>query len=336
MISHPLAPYAIQLSKGRKYPEAEDPLRSPFQRDRDRIVHSKAFRRLSGKTQVFIPSYGDHYRSRLTHSLEVSMTSRDIARALALNEDLCECIALAHDLGHTPFGHAGEEAMNELMKKFHDHFEHNEQSLRVVEFLEKKSPDFPGLNLSFDVLEGLQKHEPGPHSLEAQAVDVADFITYLHHDIDDGLRSSLLSSEILTQASELWREVTEDLSFSALGKELFRRTAITRIIGILIHDLLMNFEKKSIALSEKIQKKADELYECLGEKLYMNEAVTEHALFGKKVVHFLFEWYSIHEEVLPGHVRKRFEQEKRHLVIKDYIAGMTDRFAIKRYNRFRK
>src|SRR5690606_2971338 len=149
-----LAPYAIKSSqtRGRKYPEPEDAYRTPFQRDRDRIIHCKAFRRLSGKTQVFVSRYGDHYRSRLTHSIEVAQVSRDIARSLGLNEDLCEAIALAHDLGHTPFGHAGEEAMSEMMGKFDDVFEHNEQSRRIVEKLEKKSEEYPGLNLSFEVI----------------------------------------------------------------------------------------------------------------------------------------------------------------------------------------
>lgn len=347
-----LAPYAIKasMSRGRKYPEPDDPLRNPFQRDRDRIVHCKAFRRLSGKTQVFIPSYGDHYRSRLTHSLEVSMTARDIARALHLHEDLCECIALAHDLGHTPFGHAGEEAMNDLLAKFGDHFEHNEQSLRVVEVLEQKSPDFPGLNLTFEVLEGLQKHQNIVHSLESQVVDIADFIAYLHHDLDDGLRSGILFREQLIQRSQLFREIGEDLEDGS--EELQRRICITRLMNLLVDDLIVMSKQRIseqglqaplnsqpsvpiVSFSEKIQKKADELYECLGQELYLHEKVVEHSVKGKNAIRFLFEWFSQHEDLLPRPVRERFEREPRHIVIKDYIAGMTDRFAlqlVRKYN----
>ena len=349
-----LASYALKAeeSKGRKYREPEDPYRTVWQRDRDRIIHSKAFRRLSGKTQVFVASYGDHYRSRLTHSLEVAQVARGVARALGLNQDLAETIALAHDLGHTPFGHAGEDAMNEIMKKYGDKFEHNEQSRRVVEILEKKSADYPGLNLSFETLEGLMKHrlyhddKKGPviHSLEAQLVDVSDLIAYHHHDMDDGLRSGILVYKEMEESLEIWRQVTEDLVYSELGEELYRKIAVTRLISILINDLIEETEKniknkkitkpldKAMAqpifsFSEKVQNRSESLAEFLGEKFYMHEKVYALAKRGQALIQKLFEIYSKNERLLPEDERKEFHRTPRHIVIKDYIAGMTDEYA---------
>lgn len=353
-----LAPYALKSSesKGRKHPEMEDPYRTPFQRDRDRVIHSKAFRRLSGKTQVFLSSYGDHYRSRLTHSMEVAQVSRDIARALGLNEDLCEVIALAHDLGHTPFGHAGEEAMSEMMGKFNDVFEHNEQSRRIVERLEVKSEEYAGLNLSFEVIEGMMKHrkfhDDGKtlvvHSLEAQVVDLADAIAYHHHDLDDGLRAGILQYDDLAEKIDLWKQAMEDLSFSDLGEDLFRHTVINRVISLLIHDVIEQTEKNIreynieepltqethrilVQFSEKVQKRVDQLSEFLGDHFYMHEKVSGQALHGQKIIKTLFELYSQQERLLPLPIREQFETEKRHIVIKDYIAGMTDEYAIGKY-----
>lgn len=346
---------AVQASK-RKYNEPEDPYRTPFQRDRDRIIHSKAFRRLSGKTQVFLASYGDHFRSRLTHSIEVAQVSRDIARALGLNEDLCETIALAHDLGHTPFGHAGEEAMSEMMAKYGDVFEHNEQSRRIVEVLEKKSPEYPGLNLTLAVLEGMMKHRrmhddgktPVIHSLEAQVVDLADAIAYHHHDLDDGLRAGLLKYEELTEQVELWKQVIEELSFSDLGEDLYRHVAITRLISILIQDVIevaaemiqqqaikaplaASGDRPLIAFSPRLQKRVEGLAEFLGEKFYLHQQISKQAAHGQNVIKHLFELYSKKEGLLPLPIRQQFEHEKRHIVIKDYIAGMTDEYALARY-----
>ncbi len=214
-----LAPYAQKNSnsQGRKYREKKDPLRLPFQRDRDRIIHAKAFRRLHGKTQVFRALHGDHFRSRLTHTLEVSQIARDIARNLQLNEDLAEAIALAHDLGHTPFGHAGEEALNEIMQKFGESFEHNRQSRRVVESIEQKYPDFPGLNLTYETLDGLIKHrtpydkgELGQSSLEAQIVNIADSIAYNAHDVDDGLRGNIIHINQFRKL-KIWPTIKDNL-----------------------------------------------------------------------------------------------------------------------------
>jgi len=355
-----LASYALRSSqsRGRRYEEAEDPYRTAFQRDRDRVIHCKAFRRLSGKTQVFVASYGDHYRSRLTHSLEVAQVARDIARALGLNEDLCEVIALAHDLGHTPFGHAGEEAMHEVMTKLGASFEHNEQSRRVVEVLEQKSSDYLGLNLTLETLEGLMKHRklhdddktPVVHSLEAQVVDLADAIAYHHHDLDDGLRAGILHYEDLSQHLEIWRQAIEDLDFSALGEELFRHVSINRVISLMINDVIesshLSIEKggvvfplvqlrQVIGFSDKVQQRVDVLADYLGDHFYLHERVTSLSARGQKVIKTLFGIYSKHEKLLPFDVRRQFEHEARHIVIKDYIAGMTDEYALEIYDEYR-
>ncbi|MDP2691313.1 MAG: dNTP triphosphohydrolase [bacterium] len=356
-----LAPYALRSSqsRGRKFSEVEDLYRTPFQRDRDRIIHSKAFRRLSGKTQVFVSSYGDHYRSRLTHSLEVAQVARDIAVALGLNQDLCETIALAHDLGHTPFGHAGEEAMSEMMARFNDYFEHNEQSRRIVEKLEIKSPDYPGLNLTLETIEGMMKHRkfhddgktPVIHSLEAQVVDLADAIAYHHHDLDDGLRSGILKYELISDQIELWRMGEEDLSLPQLGEALYRHMVINRIISLLIHDVIEESSRQLvqgdvlepleypnntlIRFSERQSARVEELADFLGEHFYLHQKVSSMAARGQKVIKSLFELYSQKDELLPAEIRVQFEAEKRHVVIKDYIAGMTDEFALKIFEEYR-
>lgn len=321
-------------------------------------MHCKAFRRLSGKTQVFVSSYGDHYRSRMTHSIEVSQVARGIARALGLNEDLCETIALAHDMGHTPFGHAGEEAMGEMMIKFDDTFEHNEQTRRVVEILEHKSEEYPGLNLTHETIEGLMKHRkfhddkktPVIHSLEAQVVDLGDAIAYHHHDLDDGLRSGALTYESLTEQLEIWRQASEELSLSELGEDLYRHIVINRVISMLINDAIENshqlIEERGIVkpldepgliicFSGRMQPRADDLADFLGEEFYLSDRVLNQAVKGQKVIKALFKLYSERDDLLPRTIRDQLDHEKRHVVIKDYIAGMTDEYAYKRYDEFK-
>ncbi|MFH0820385.1 MAG: dNTP triphosphohydrolase, partial [Candidatus Peregrinibacteria bacterium] len=267
-----LAPYAAFAveSRGRQYSEPEDPYRTCFQRDRDRIIHSKTFRRLKGKTQVFVAHYGDHYRSRLAHSMEVAQLSRDIARMLNLNEDLAEAIGLAHDLGHTPFGHAGQDEMDALLKEFGDRFEHNEQSRRIVEFFEEKKPDYPGLNLSFEVLDGLIKHRTTYDlpkitdtlmpSIEAQLVNVADEIAYMNHDIDDGLRSQILKVKDL-QKLALWQHAEKRVRQMPFGLWV---TAITSsFIMLMVNDLAENthqlISKQGIQRLEDVYKTPEPL-----------------------------------------------------------------------------
>ncbi|MDP2959864.1 MAG: deoxyguanosinetriphosphate triphosphohydrolase, partial [candidate division Zixibacteria bacterium] len=262
-----LAPYAMKSKEtlGRKYKEEDHPYRSFFQRDRDRIIHSSAFRRLEYKTQVFVNHEGDHYRTRLTHTIEVAQISRALARALKLNEDLTEAIALAHDLGHTPFGHSGEETLNEIMKSYGG-FEHNRQSLRVVDLLEERYPEFPGLNLTYEVREGIIKHEtiydrPVPAefnpkscpTLECQVVNLADEIAYTSHDIDDGLRSMVLSEEELNEV-ELWRETAEQIEKKY--KNLTPYQKISQAVRMIINQEVTDAIQETTARLNKSQVKS--------------------------------------------------------------------------------
>lgn len=363
-----LAPYA-QLSSnslGRQYKEPECIFRSCFQRDLDRIVHSTGFRRLEYKTQVFINHEGDYYRTRLTHSLEVSQISRGLARMLRLNEDLAQTIALAHDLGHTPFGHAGEAAMNTLMET-EGGFEHNEQSYRVVTELEERYPDFSGLNLSYEVLEGILKHSTeydnpknlsgfkttGYPTLESQLVNFADEIAYMNHDLDDGLQYGMLTFASLKEVT-LWQETfceVEKQYPKALDKVKRFRT-ISRLIHKLIDDLQTqtrkNIEAKKIetledvrqkgvdlvALSPSLQQKTKELKTFLYENMYGHWRVVRMQEKAKRIVKDLFEAYLSNPKTLPDEFYKRIGgalSTKRSIC--DYIAGMTDRFALQEHKK---
>lgn len=361
-----LAPYAVKSAEtqGRKHSEPEDDFRTCFQRDRDRIIHCKAFRRLKGKTQVFIAHYGDHYRTRLSHSLEVSQISRDIARTLGLNEDLAESIALAHDLGHTPFGHMGEEALDECLKPYGLNFEHNEQSKRIVEKLEHIYPNFPGLNLSSEVLEGLMKHQTAwDHpkcedtrqfqraSLEAQVVNLADEIAYHNHDIDDGLRSKILSWKEMKKLEIFERAVKfiEKQYGTIEDKKILRARMVSKIISLMIADLyettrerLFSYGIKKlgdvygskvqiIAFSKKMLEEIAELRKYLTDSLYFSETVSKAAKEGKEIIQFLFKYYKEHPKSLNLQMSDKGKEEKR---IRDYIAGMTDVFAKKEYLRY--
>ena len=333
-----------------------------FQRDRERIVHSKAFRRLDEKTQVLIAGSGDHYRTRLTHTIEVSQVSRDIARRLQLNEDLCEAIALAHDLGHPPFGHDGEFALNEVMEGFQMDFEHNKQSQRVVEVLEKVYPDFDGLNLSFEVLGGLIKHQTAwdqagkpfevfPH-LEAQVVNIADEIAYTNHDVDDGVRSGLIEIKHLRKF-ELWKLGEEEVA-QRYGKIKDEQVLISRVvsamIGAMVEDLckvtLANLKHNKIASLEDVKNHKGALVQLspdmsdklkktrmfLHENFYLHPTIGNDKIEGRRMIKKLFEYYHKNPENFP---KKQFLKKDSILVvtIKDYIAGMTDRFLI---NEFKK
>ncbi|MDP3980044.1 MAG: dNTP triphosphohydrolase, partial [Chlamydiota bacterium] len=241
-----LAPYASKcmFSKGRAFPEEEHPVRTAFQRDRDRVIHSRAFRRLEYKTQVFVNHEGDHYRTRLTHTMEVAQIGRNIARALRLNEDLTEAITLAHDVGHPPFGHSGEKALNKLMAN-NGGFEHNRQSIRIVEKIEKRYPDFDGLNLTWEVRKGLQKHLGNVSSLEAQTADIADDIAYLCHDLDDGLSSGLLFEKDLEQLS-LWRNIHMKIRerYPNAEPEVLHSYTVRSLIDYLVTSLLDESAKR--------------------------------------------------------------------------------------------
>lgn len=353
-----LANYAVKSgqSRGRNFPEQADDERLCFQRDKDRIIHSKAFRRLDEKTQVFVAGSGDHYRTRLTHTLEVAQIARDIARRLALNEDLCEAIGLAHDLGHPPFGHAGEQTLDEIMQTFGSHFEHNEQSKRVVEVLEKAYPDFEGLNLTYEVLEGLTKHQTAwdqagkkfevfPH-LEAQVVNLADEIAYSNHDMDDGLRSGFIKLEQL-QEFEIWKKALAEVrrKYGNIDDlQVLISRVISTIIAMMIADLckqtaenLAKFNIKSLAdvanhkgvlveFSEQMKIMLKELRRFLYDNFYLHPKIAAHTLRGKNMIRQLFQYYQQHPEQFP-------KEQSGIVAIKDYIAGMTDSFLLKEFNK---
>ena len=386
-----LAPYAVKSaeSKGREYEESPDPHRLAFQLDRDRIIHSKAFRRLKAKTQVFVAHYGDHYRTRLTHTLEVAQIARGVARTLGLNEDLTEAVALAHDLGHTPFGHAGEKALNECLQPFALRFEHNAQSQRIVEKLEQVYPDFPGLNLSYEVRMGLIKHrtpwdkpveqEPTYPCLEAQVVNLADEIAYLNHDLDDGLSARILEWEkvvklpLFAKAMEAAEKKYDSLKNDSRpvqsgsdqtvvtprdvlfrgapqGDMKWRPRVISQLINLMILDLYATSEKlirengieslENVYQSKKqlidfslgIKKEIQEINQFLLKNLYFHPRVYKKSQSGQKIIRDLWAKYEAAPDSLPVSKRSLIEAgEPKEVVIKDYIAGMTDEFAEKQW-----
>lgn len=362
-----LAPYA-QLSadtRGRAYEEEPPEWRTQYQRDRDRVIHSRAFRRLEYKTQVFLNGTGDHLRTRLTHTMEVAAISRNIARALKLNEDLTETIALAHDLGHSPFGHKGEAALDALMKG-HGGFEHNRQSLRVVELLEQKYPHFAGLNLSWEVREGLVKHftsydHPGKRkgfearssSLEAQAANLADEITYYSHDLDDGLTSGLLSEIKLLRDVQIWADAAQSVkkSYGILPDECRRYFIIRCIIDDQVKDVVYTTEervgaanvksvdavrlqaKPLVQYSPKRRELNLELRDYLYRNLYYNPEVHEPNRRAVRMLEELFVYYLQHHDQVGEQSRKRARKDGWHRAVCDYLAGMTDRYAIQEHQR---
>jgi dGTPase len=369
--SESLAPYAVTdaNSRGRRHPEPEHGFRSSFQRDRDRIVHSRAFRRLEYKTQVFVNHEGDHYRTRLTHSLEVALIGRTAGRALGLNTDLVESLALSHDLGHTPFGHLGEEVLDELMAS-HGGFNHNRQSLRIVEVLEDRYPDFPGLNLTWEVREGIAKHsgridperqpeflhyrpeESAP--LEAQMIDLVDEIAYNHHDIDDGLESRLLALDDLERNVSLFADHHRAVRTRFPGANIFQIQAMTLrgLINELVTDLVeasraaihsagietlddvRSCGENLLRLSAPAARRNLELKRFLNERLYRHTRMESARDRYREVVVGLFESYQESPALLPQPHQERVPQgEPLERVICDYVAGMTDRYALDEYQR---
>lgn len=366
---HPeLADYACSSSRsrGRRYHEESSDPRPIFERDRDRVIHCAAFRRLEYKTQVFLNHEGDYYRTRLTHSLEVAQIGRAIARRLQLNEDLTEALALAHDLGHTPFGHTGEEVLNRLMQGYGG-FEHNYQSFRVVDELEERYPEFDGLNLSWEVREGILKHST-PHdlpgqimeeflpgtvpSIEAQLINYADEIAYNNHDIDDGLKSGYLTLEQLKGVT-LWQRMSSQVRERYLtidDKRLVART-VSSLIGMQIQDIcqstrdnLQRFGVKTVEdlrrvnrvvvhFSGEVEEEGIELKRFLREKLYRHHKVDKMRVKAEHVLTRLFESYIRHQGLLPPQYRRRIEQNGLERTVADYLAGMTDRFALDDYKR---
>jgi dGTPase len=358
-----LAPFAEKSgdSRGREYSEPSHSYRTEFQRDRARIIHSRAFRRMEYKTQVFLNGTGDHLRTRLTHSIEVASISRTIARALGLNEDLAEAIALAHDLGHAPFGHSGEEMLAECMRD-HGGFDHNRQSVRVVELLETSYPNFPGLNLTFEAREGLRKHQllydfptPGEEkyhspSLEAQVADLADEITYYSHDLDDAVDFEILSAAQLGE-NEVWRRSHRAvLARYAGGREPeLHKLVIRDIIDNEVHDLVAT-SAKSIAESgvqsaDEVRRQpaplirySDELAEAnralrkfLYQNVYYHPRVSEVNRRACEMLRRVFEAYVVDPDRLGDGATRRIESEGLHRTVCDYVAGMTDRYLMEEY-----
>ncbi len=359
-----LQPYAVfsRKSRGRRFKEEEHPYRTAFQRDRDRIIHSTAFRRLEYKTQVFVYYEGDYYRNRLTHTIEVQQIARTIARILGVNEDLTEAISLAHDIGHTPFGHKGESVLNSLMKEFGG-FEHNKQGLRVVDKIEKRYKSFDGLNLTYEVREGIIKHsttydkpsvtefsEYASSSLESQVVNFADEITYTCHDIDDGLKSNIIKETELENET-IWKFIMKEVKKSIDKEYGLKRTAGVRfLINFLVEDLIgetrKNLKKISpqnvddirkgiqiVAFSPELKKSYDVLKKFLLEKMYYHYRIIRMAEKASMIIENLFHVYNKEPKLLPTHIYSKIGPEPKEQIICDYIAGMTDRFAQEEYKK---
>jgi len=363
-----LAPYAMRSrdSRGRRVAEPEHPLRTAFQRDRDRVLHSAAFRRLEYKTQVFVNHEGDYYRTRLTHTIEAAQITRTVARALGLNEELAEAVALAHDLGHPPFGHAGEHVLNDRMRA-HGGFDHNAQSLRTVDWIEVRYPNFRGLNLTFEVREGIIKHssfEARPAAqefdpkafpcLEAQIVDLADEIAYLAHDTDDGARAQMLTLDDLNRSS-LFREAARAVHGAGhkLEPRVERYQTVIRMIDTMVTDLARNLNltleesrvrsvddvrqagRALAGFSPPTAERVRELKQIMTERLYSHYRVRRMTEKAGRVLAALFDAYMSEPRQMPPHVLARNESdgEPTARVVADYIAGMTDRFALDEYRK---
>ncbi|MCB2155556.1 deoxyguanosinetriphosphate triphosphohydrolase [bacterium] len=362
-----LAPYAARsrASEGRIHAVNPDPLRTDFQRDRDRIIHSSAFRKLEFKTQVFVAhAGGDYHRTRLTHSLEVAQIARTVCGALGLNTDLAEAIGLGHDLGHTPFGHAGEEAMSECMKD-HGGFEHNAQGLRVVELLEERYPNFPGLNLTYEVREGIIKHDtdydtPDPHpgykpgkpaSLESQVCDLADEIAYNNADLDDALKMGLIVEKDLQKVDWVWEffEAARSKGASDIRDKFVKFRALSKLYDAHVHDALdtsaklieesgvqsledvYNHSGRLVSFSPEFQAKVRALKTFLMERVYFHPRILVATNKARRFVLALFENYLENPRQMPLKFQRRIPEEGAHQVICDYIAGMTDRYLMEQY-----
>ena len=358
-----IQPYGVKhrASRERVYEEKEHELRLPLHRDRDRIYHSRFFKRLQYKTQVFTNSEGDNFRTRLTHTLEVSGIARSVATNLGLNSHLAECIALAHDLGHAPFGHAGQDILSELMQG-NGGFEHNKQSLRIVQILEKRYPEFPGINLCKVTLSGIMKHggdyakselnelrlTEGP-SLESLLTDLSDEIAYTCHDIEDGLEMEYISVESLMQVS-LWKEMYTIMKnkYKEASMDLLTRSTIRGILNLLVTDLTttieMNLQKNKIETSSDLKKIWSEGIRIVGyseevfhqvrvlkkyllDDLYHHERVIQMSKRGQDIIEKLFAYFLNHLEEIPEAYRKRMEEDGKYRAVCDYISGMTDRYA---------
>ncbi|MCL6566617.1 MAG: deoxyguanosinetriphosphate triphosphohydrolase [Acidobacteriia bacterium] len=364
-----LAPYAMPVhrSRGRRYPEPAHPYRNDYARDRDRIIHARAFRRLEAKTQVFTRRYSDHFRNRLTHTLEVAQIARTVAGALGLNTDLAEALALAHDLGHPPFGHAGERRLDELMQEFGESFDHNLHALRIVEQFEQRYLDFPGLNLTFEVREGIIKHsrEYSPVEfpalaeyllelrppLEAQLIDLVDEIAYNTADLDDGREAGLLELEQILEAVPIFREQYEriDRRYPRARAKLKFNEALKRVLDRLATDLIeqtrrriqqagvadvdhvRQYPERLVGFSAAVAEQNAALKRFLYAQLYNHPALQEERERSVVILEELFRYYLDHPEAMPSYYAEQARREPRHRVVCDYIAGMTDQFLLEQH-----
>lgn len=362
----PLAPYAMrdERSQGRRYQESPHPYRTEYQRDRDRIIHTKAFRRLENKMQVFDPAYSDHFRNRLTHTIEVSQIARTISEALGLNTDLCEVLALSHDIGHPPFSHTGEKVLDRIMQDYDSGFNHNLHALRIVEYFEEKYASFPGLNLTFEVREGLIKHSrdydkdektfvdisayrPGERPpMEAQLIDPADEIAYNSADLDDGYHSGLLTLQEILDNVSLFREVYQEVrgKFPPAPEKLHFSETIRGLIDVLTTALIAHtrevieaegidsvekvrcFPRRVPGFGGRVEAQNREIKQFLKSRLYKHEILRRGRQRAEKVIQELFEHYAEHPARLPQSHYERVSSQPLHRVICDYIAGMTDQY----------
>ena len=366
-----LAPYALRAeeSRGRRHPESRHPYRNDFQRDRDRVVHSRAFRRLEDKTQVFTRRRSDHFRNRLTHTIEVAQISRTIAAELGLNEDLVEALALVHDVGHPPFGHAGERILNELMREHGDHFDHNLHALRTVEQFEQRYADFPGLNLTFEVREGIIKHsrdykgEEFPQlteylldqrpPLEAQLIDLTDEIAYSTADLDDAVEAKILTREqvrkgvplfarLYTEVEQRYPAASEKLKFYETLKRVLDRL-VSQLIAHsreLIHEAgvqsvedVRRFPRRLFAFSSEVDKERQQIREFLYQNVYFSAVLQPDKKQAEQVIADLFGFFMKMPRALPMSYQEKARHEPLHRIICDYVAGMTDNFILEQHRR---
>jgi len=366
-----LAPYALRAanSRGRRYPEPGHPYRNDFQRDRDRVVHSRAFRRLENKTQVFTRRYSDHFRNRLTHTIEVAQISRTIAAELGLNEDLVEALSLVHDVGHPPFGHAGDRTLDAIMRRYGDLFDHNLHALRIVEQFEQRYAEFPGLNLSFEVREGIVKHSGHHHPeefpqlaeylldlrppLEAQLIDLTDEVAYSTADLDDGVEAMILTREQVREGVPVFARMHAEVErrYPEAAEKLQFNEALKRVLDRLVSDLITNsrqliqesgvhsvdavreYPRRLLAFSMPVEEERRQLREFLYQNLYFSEELRPEKDQAEQVVTELFEFFMRAPEELPPSYQEKMQHEALYRIVCDYIAGMTDNFVLDQHRR---
>jgi dGTPase len=367
-----LAPYALRAeeSRGRRHPEAGHPYRNDFQRDRDRVVHSRAFRRLENKTQVFTSRRSDHFRNRLTHTIEVAQISRTIAAELQLNEDLVEALALAHDVGHPPFGHAGERILDAAMREYGDQFDHNLHALRTVEQFEQRYAEFPGLNLTFEVREGIVKHSRDYDArefpqlaeylldqrppLEAQLIDLTDEIAYSTADLDDGVEAKILTREQVRSSVPLFQRLHAEVEqrYPAASEKLKFNETLKRVLDRLVSDLITqsrteieearvqrvddvrNFPRRLIGFSPAVDQERREIKEFLYKNVYFSPALQRDKKQAEQVIAEMFAFFINSPGELPASYQEKTRTEPLHRIICDYVAGMTDTYILEQHRRF--